>query len=202
MQPLLSASLLAHPRLGRSSVLSSAAKTAWTVLAFEPQEHFAGQAVPLQTCQDWCRAKQKERIFPREWRKPHPAQSLEGLGAACLPDAFGLRAALDFEPLGWRCFFFFRSSSGYFSLLPHKWRLARFLASGLHLFQGNICRLVQASRRIVAACPACVAPWGGTHPAWLRLPAHPSPSPWLLLRPVTCSHHHTRGLTQADLCSA
>lgn len=153
----------------------------------------------MRTHRDWCKAKQKERICPGEWRKPHPAHSLEGLGAACLPAALGLRAALDFESLGW---VFFRSSSGYFSLLPRKWRLARFLASGLHLFQGNICRLVQASRRIVAACPARVAPWGEIHPAWLRLLTHPSPSPRLLLRRVTRSHHGTRGLTQADLCSA
>lgn len=43
--------------------------------------------------------KQRERLNPGEWKKPHPAQSLEGLGAAWLPAAPGLRAALDFELL-------------------------------------------------------------------------------------------------------
>lgn len=103
LQPLPGASLLTHPSLERSSALSSAARTAWLGLAFKHQEHFAGPTVPLQTCRDWYKAKRKERICPGEGRKPHPAQSLEGLGAACLPAALGLRAVLDFELLG---FFF------------------------------------------------------------------------------------------------
>jgi len=136
-----------------------------------PRNILQGRQAPCRHAGTGARQSERKEFFPGSGESCIPHGAWRGWEQPASQQALGLRAALDSEPLG--CFFFssFRSSSGYFSLFPYKWRLARFLASGWHLFQGNICRLVRASGR--SSQPALHAWLHGKKPS---LPTDPSRS--------------------------
>lgn len=135
--------------------------------------------------------KQRERLNPGEWKKPHPAQSLEGLGAAWLPAAPGLKAALDFELL-----------VGFFCLFVLE---AHLIISACYPIHGSL----PISLPLACSCSRTSVGWCKPHRAsmWTNPPclAQAACAPFAVPTApsqVTCSHHGTHGLTQADLWSA
>lgn len=120
--------------------------------------------------------------------------SVEGLGAACLPAALGLRAALDFELSG--CFF----------LEAHLIISACYPISGrfpVSLPLACICSWGTSEARASQAEDPHSLPHtrGSLGRGGVQAPFTPFTVPKLLIRWVTHSHHRTRVLMQGDLCS-